>query len=261
MRNFTLNLVVLAVFLLNLSGILWAKEKPFQPKFGIVDFRLLVLAHPLILKFDPQIKRFKDTCSDFVYDKARTRVELEEKAKQTLKKVEELDKITKPILQKGGAMAKEVYSLYWRKRKYLQSEFEIYKKALETVAVDGNYHEGRTFESTVLPVVEEITKFVRDVVEDLKKKYNLLSILDVSVFGEKIPDGEETPFVIPSNLHWEIWKGSPVSSADFAKWKNSLPLSGERTVPNFPVFPIRGGALDLRKEAVELLQSYCNPKF
>lgn len=228
-----------------------------KPAFGVVDYRLLLMAHPIFQNYDPEIRRFKDTASAFVGDKEATLKDLTEKAAELGKQIETLGQKGKKFLQNQSRRAKEAYSLYWKKRKFLEMQLEIIQKAIETVKIDGNYNQGRTSESTVVPVVQAIHESIMGICQDLKEKHGLTAIIDVSSLVQKIPDFPGP--MIPTNLHRKFWEGQPVSPTEFKTWRRSCDRYIPLHFPDLSSFPLRGGFIDLRDEAASLLKTYADP--
>lgn len=252
---------LIAIFVLSSVTFSLAQDKPrpMSPKFGFVDYRLLLMAHPLMKKFRPDIKRFRDTASDFVLDKNMRFAELDEKISSATLQLSRLETKMKPLIKSGGEKARTAYSLFWKKRTYLEREIELLKKTRAETNIDGNYISGRTSENTLNPVADHIVKTVQDIVEDLRQKHELVAVIDISCL-EDPPRLSQDQFNPPGNKHWEIWSGSNISFSEISGWLNSMDDSFfSKSFPQFKLSPFRAGMLDLREEGVRLLLEITSP--
>ena len=232
-------------------------------RFGSVDYRFLLAAHPMMGKFDVTTRRFAETVSTPLSDPIHAKLELTQKSKTLLAKMNKLDEAIKKILQTRDPKAKEAYDLYWKKRRTMNEEYESVKSALESVGVQGNYHQGIPSQGNVLSVTMQINRTIRDVLTVLQKKYRLIAILDISEFRQNPPDISSEPLIpqFSSNPIWNLWQGRASSPEDwqgFKKfWKGYLQTSQQSRIQ----YPFHAGVVDLTQEAVTLIQKYSQAGF
>lgn len=232
-----------------------AAEKQ-KTSVGFVDFRLLLLEHPLMKRFDPTSRRFLKTVSAFAPDLEAHRQACSEELQEVRSRLKTLETEARPLLRGGGASAREAYSAYWKKRAFLQDEEAVLQNAVASAAMTGNYHIGMTSEDSLIPIVTLINRHLRDLVEEVKARNRLDLVLDISGFAP-----ETGLFTVPAirveNQHWLLWDGKPLTRELLLAWReqawSSIPglASGKS--------PILAGALDLRVQAVELLRTWSNP--
>lgn len=254
MRRFSFFLI--SICLLCSCPLAYGQEKfrSAPAKFGIVDFRMLLMAHPLMKKFIPEIRRFKDTASDFRPDKEARINELNEKIAAATQRLQTLEKLMKPTIQKGGEKARDTYSIYWKKRKFLENELDLLKTGLKETNIDGNYNSMFTSEQSLNHVIEIIVVFIHEIVEELRQKNGLIAILDVSCLEDPEDFLPSQPYS-QLNKHWEIWTSNSVKSEDIRAWRKSLDRNFfSRLFPKFRNFPFRAGFKDLRGDSLKTLK-------
>ncbi|MBF0408296.1 MAG: hypothetical protein HQM10_13180 [Candidatus Riflebacteria bacterium] len=266
MRNGILKPALFQLLMLIFSGISLA-----QPQYGFVDYRLLLMAHPLMMRFDGEINRFNESPSQFVINKEDSKISIEKKLADISKKMTELDNEIKPFLQESKKPGKK-YAKYWKKRKALQEEYDLSKIALKELSVEGNYHEGKTSNSSVLPVVELINSSLKEILEELRTEKGLSAIIDISPFikANNTKRSEDFSFDgIPANenLHFSIWNadktnsGAKITSVQLHEWASEKDSAICRYIPGYTFMPLRGGAKDLVIESFEAVKSRYNPSF
>ncbi|MBF0544235.1 MAG: hypothetical protein HQM08_07375 [Candidatus Riflebacteria bacterium] len=236
-----------------------------QTKYGFVDYRMLLLAHPVMQRFDPETRRFADSPSAFVLNKDATRASLEQKLKKLTNQMKDLDEEIKPFLKNNKKVTKK-YEKYWSKRKALQEEFDLTKLSLSQLKIDGNYNEGRTSISSLVPVIELLNSSITEALNALKKKYELSAILDISSFVKPQSNTDELTLInseVPSyeNLQRKIWNSEKITRNQLADWMKKIDPTIVRYAPDYPFLPIRAGAVDLVIEATNLIRSKTKPTF
>jgi hypothetical protein len=241
------------------------------PRWGMVDYRLLLLAHPLMARYDHGTRRFAETVSGFVIHAEAMIETLNARLKALLEKKKGLEKKAKPLLLKGGDSGAPFseYGLFWRQKRFLDDEIQVVQDAIASASLQRSYDAGRTSESSMVPMLNTMNDWILEVTRDLRKKHNLRAVLDVSAFTGKNAlirryTAEQTDIFIPGvnpNLHWELWKGNPVPREAALVWVKKVREGLPRLVPAVTEFPIRAGVADLRQEAFELLRAYAAPSF
>ncbi|HEY9069884.1 MAG TPA: hypothetical protein VIV61_06470 [Candidatus Ozemobacteraceae bacterium] len=247
MKRWITGLVLLPLFL----SPAWAGEGT-SPRFGVVDYKVLLDLHPLTRLYNPQTGRFDGTVSSPVSDAAPA--ELAVRVDAIRKRMAELDAAAKPALARGGEAAAREYEAYWKRRKVLQDELELAEAAGRKAALNGEYHEGMPTPDGMMDVCVRITGTISAVLSELQRRHGLAGIMNVSPLVPKIWEDPIAPPLL--NLHWNVWYGKVADSRELAMIANSGAQFLRERFPERARMPFKAGVIDLTREAVRGMLEY-----
>ena len=223
-----------------------------QPRYGVVDYHLLLNLHPIMRQFNVQTGRFDGTNSSPV--SGQTPEELKTRLEALKKQMTSLDDRIKSRLSRGGSGATQEYSRYWKRRQTLTEEHQLIREALLTGGLTGSLHEGVPSSETLMPICIKITQTILGILQDLQRRHGLEAIVNV---GPLILNAEPpSPLPIPFNLHWKAWAGQGLSEPEIAALRASTKDLLQTLSPRRVAMPCKAGAKDLTAEAAKLLLDY-----
>ncbi|HOY66501.1 MAG TPA: hypothetical protein PLP29_06400 [Candidatus Ozemobacteraceae bacterium] len=247
-----MNRWIAVLFLLPLGvSSVWAGDEG-KPRFGVVDYMVLLDLHPLTRLYNPQTGRFEGTVSSPVTGGGAA--DLATRIGEIRRRMVELDAAAKPVLARGGEAASREYDVYWKRRKALQDELELAEAAERKAGLSGEYHEGMPTPDGVMDVCVRITATIDAVLSELQRRHGLTGIMNVRPLVPRIRE-EPAPPPLP-NLHWKVWYGQPVEPWELTALANAGErLLGER-FPDRARKPFKAGVIDLTMEAVRGMLEY-----
>ncbi|MFZ2961271.1 MAG: hypothetical protein WA705_30720 [Candidatus Ozemobacteraceae bacterium] len=241
-------------FLIFGSLIVSAAAQPSPaPRYGVVDYRVLLSCHPLMARFNPMTHRFNDSPSMPVGNPEDARKDVQTKQKEARARIQQLDEGIKSVVAKGGAGVQEAYAQHWKKRQILNDEVEALEKTEQFVAVQGNYVEGVPPAEAMIPTLQIVNRGVGRILSDLQKRYGLVAVLDSSVLlqGESNEDVSLDP---PMNVHWNLWGGGTLSQEDIQRWRHLVRGTYAALLPAGRRGPFKAGFIDLTAEAAGMIR-------
>ncbi len=251
---------VVACLLLLYCSFDWVTAQPrstgSDSSYGVVDVRVLLACHPLMAKFDAHSRRFRETASSALGDPDETRQHLEKKRNALQSELAQLDDQLKRILASGGDRAQSEYHAFWQKRSQLKEEYDLLESAREAASLQGNYVNGLPPPDTLMPIFMRISHSIRSVLRNLQTRYRLVAILDASALQpETPPPGTLALPALPSNLHWNLWRGEPLGDGDIDAWMSGCRAHFAQLAPVRFARPDKAGARDLTLEALRELRA------
>ena len=227
-----------------------AETKTGKPIF--IDTRLMILVHPLFKAFDPKTGRFKGTSSEPFYEDKASRITFIQKVKDTsdylLKSSENLKNKLKgvPFVDR---ISKEREFL--TEKRTLEAKLEAMKaRVYESGRVPIN--DGMTPYSSMYPQCQDLVETVKEICEELKKKYNTEVVIDIANILPMVKQ-KWLPPIVYNILEEAYKKDSNLSNEDLKifidnadlYWANKLGMDSD-------IIPY--GAIDVRLEAIKLME-------
>ncbi len=220
----------------------------------MVDTRLMLLAHPLFTKFDPQTARFRGTSSEFVEGG-------QEGVDQLVAEIRRLDAwlLDSPRHLREKLKNVPVPDRAAAERAFLtgKREVEAQLAMLQIRAYNARLVPGRpgvTPEASTMPQINEISADIRAVLRQLKDIHKTDVIIDTADLLPIVARPGATPASLAANLHSRIRKDPAIaSSAEFALWLEEADnWWAAKLGLDADVIPV--GAEDVRLEAVKLIE-------
>lgn len=220
----------------------------------MVDTRLMLLAHPLFAKFDPETSRFRGTSSEFVnggqegVDKLIA--EIRRLDAWLLASPKHLQEKLKNVPLPDRAAAERAFLTEKR-------EVEAQLAMLQIRAYNARLVPGRpgvTPEASTMPQINEINADIRAVLRQLKETYKTDIIIDTAELLPIVAKPRVISPTLSANLHARVWKDPGIaSSPEFAAWLAEADSwwAGKLGL-DASVIPV--GASDARLEAIKLIE-------
>lgn len=223
--------------------------------FGYVNCQNLLLLHPLIQQYDVHTKRIKYTAS---YPKTSENVSeyidrLNIKKNELLSQIASLDKeFSSKILGKSLVAQKQRF-IFWKRREGLKVQCDLIDAAIKQTERDGDYYLNMPTESALFPAAKAIDTSILDAVDYLRKKYNINTIFDSSVFI-RYSTGRYSE--IAGNYKKTIsnlWNGQNISKETINNTALTVFENISKRFPKLKHKPFLAGAINLSKEAEDLV--------
>ncbi len=222
---------------------------------GFVDFRQLLLRHPVFRKFDVATRRFNSTSSTWVADLEEARanydVELKKLAAEQEKLTDQYNLLIKSSQpQKDSSTLKAI----WEKLSMIKAEQAVIKDAKKATELKGNYlHGAGTGLESLIPLIGAISSDVLAVARSLSAKYDNIPILDLSCFQPPVPEQAPNRSILFKNVHTMIWQTEP-DPESFSLWLKEFGRYLRQEHPQRFSHPFRHGVMDLRQEALSSMR-------
>ena len=216
-----------------------------------VDTRLMLLAHPLVQRFDPVARRFADTSSEPVSAGLAGLRNLESQRADLQR---ELDGLTPDYARRlngaGPAERKRLEQELLRRQQEMRSRIEtLGRRMVEAKGVPEQ--PGLTTGRSILPQVQEIADSLRQSLMQIQTRRKAVVILDIAPLlpGNLLRIDTQNLF---SNRHFGFWRGGVSPTAENLEWIRNARSFLLREGISLP--PIVAGAGDARLEAAQLMQ-------
>lgn len=220
----------------------------------MVDTRLMLLAHPLFAKFDPETARFRGTSSEFVGGGQEgvegLIAEIRRLDAWLLASPKHLQEKLKKVAVPDRAAAERAFLLEKREAEAKLAMLQI--RAYNARLVPGR--PGVTPEASTMPQINEIAADIRAVLRQLKETHKTDVIIDTAELLPIVAKPRATPPTLAANLHSRLWKDPGIaSSSEFSAWLVEADnwWAGKLGL-DASVIPV--GASDARLEAIKLIE-------
>jgi Skp family chaperone for outer membrane proteins len=229
------------------------------PEWGYVNGKKLILSHPLMMRFDPQTRSFKQTVSQPLPSENSEQYinRLKRSLAEVNSLISNLDAEYSGQIAGNGMYARKVYSLYWKKRESLRFYAKLLENAINQVKNQGDFYLNSPSEWKLMPVVEGISTTINQVCNLLMQKYDLKVVLDASVF--KLKQQQSLPTKPMFNQHWEIWRGRPKAIKNIDLIASQLISSVRNDFPEIAHRPFVAGVKKLDTEALQMIKAISMP--
>ncbi|MBU1105616.1 MAG: hypothetical protein KKB51_03025 [Candidatus Riflebacteria bacterium] len=256
MRRFTVVVFVFIVFVIGFSARAHSAE-PIKTNSvaGFVDFRQLLLKHPIFREFDIKTRRFNNTASAWVGDLEEARknydAELEKLSEEQKMLTKQYSLISaSPQNGQNSVTARSI----WEKLAVVNARRASLEKAKQATELRGNYlHGAGTGLESLVPIINAMSGDILAVARSLSAKYDNIPILDLSCFQSPVPEPTPNRSILFQNTHATIWQANPDPKA-IALWLAEFGRHLRNEYPQRFSHPFRYGVIDLRQEAVSAMR-------
>ena len=227
-----------------------AETQTGKPIF--IDTRLMILVHPLFKAFDPKTGRFNGTSSEPFYEDKNARFEFIKKVKDT----------SDYLLKSPEKLKEKLKGVPFIDRIKIEKEFLAEKRTLESKleAMKARVHQsglvpindGMTPYGSIYPQCQDLVETVKEICEELKKKYNTEVVIDVANILPMVKQKWLPP--IGYNILAEAYKkDSKLSKEDLKNFIDKADLYWAKKLGvDSDIIPY--GAVDVRLEAIKLME-------
>ncbi|MBF0544396.1 MAG: hypothetical protein HQM08_08180 [Candidatus Riflebacteria bacterium] len=235
------------------SFIFLASELPAQSVL-VIDSRLMILAHPLTQKFDPETHRFKGTSSEPVTGGASGVAELKEEMGEIRIKLSGLVADYSKKFEKANSSDKLLLEKkFFAEKSFFENRLKMLdERSSEAIGVPGS--PGMTPYSSIIPQVLKISQDIKTVLQELSRKNSMIPVLDISSLIPLLPEDLPAPKqdLLSQNLHFLLWSRKSPQKETVLPWIQEA--GNYWTKREFNRFsPVPFGGKDLRKEAAKLI--------
>lgn len=222
-------------------------------QIGYVDYRQLLLSHPLIRNFDFKTRRFLNTPSAWVFDKKKVLKKYNDKLAKLTLEAKTLDKLYRSVFKqkKSENKSNELFAIWHRKSEIKLLEFYLKKAKLACRTEEPYLYGAATGIETLSPIIQQISYDIKNSILALSRKYGNIPILDISSFS--LTQGRQSYdfSLLYSNFHRSFWGKSNIKPEQLRLWLKSFRTFEINNYARGSFGPFVYGFKDLRQESIK----------